>query len=644
VIVATAGHVDHGKTSLVRALTGEDTDRLPEEKRRGMSIDLGFAYLPHDDGDPIAFVDVPGHERFIRNMAAGVQGIDLALLVVAADDGPMPQTHEHLAILDLFGVPRLLAVLTKADRVGSARVDEVAVHLRALLAASRFGEVEVLAVSPVTGAGLEALRSRLVAEARLIGARPTGDRFRMNVDRAFVIDGLGLVATGTVLSGTIGANDTVQVLPAGREARVRSLRANHGEAARASAGQRCALALHGLERGEVERGDTIVDVGPAPRAKHLDVLLHPLPEAGDAFARRCQLTVHVGTSALPAQVQPLVRGGALARLGFPREVSAWHGDRVLLRDPGARRLLGAATVLDPMPSERGAARAARLAALERIAGGAAETAFGALLEAEPGLLDLEWFGRGWHLSAREVERLQAARPIATFAVRNTRHAMASARWTALCDALEQAVAAAHASQPEAIGARPAELKAALAGHAPDALPAAIDELVRAGRLVREGPRLRLPGHRPVLSAKDDALWQRVGALLAGDGGRPPRVHELAAALALEPKDVADFLQRAARAGRAYRVAPNRYFLPEAVGRLVELAVSLDEESAGNGFGAATYRDRSGLGRNLTIQVLEFLDEAGYTRRVGEVRRARKVSLEEKRPRWDARTSNPARGV
>lgn len=643
-IVATAGHVDHGKTALVRALTGEDTDRLPEEKRRGMSIDLGFAYLQRAQGDPIAFVDVPGHERFVRNMAAGVHGIDLALLVVAADDGPMPQTLEHLAIVDLLGVPRLLAVLTKTDRVAPDRVEAVAVEVRRLVAATRFGEADVLAVSLVSGDGIEALRARLVAAACSVGERTTGDRFRMHVDRAFVIDGLGLVATGTVLAGAVSAGDRVHVLPRGRAARVRSLHANHGAAARARAGQRCALALQGLARGEVERGDTIVDDGAAPRSRAIEVLLHPLPGAGEALRRRSQVAVHLGTAALAAQLAPLRYGPLLARLAFAREVSAWHGDRLLLRDPGARRLLGAATVLDPMPAERGATRGERLATLERVAGAPAEVAFGALIGRAPGLVPLGWFAAAWHLSPRELARVAAAHPVTGLAVRGVPHVMSSARWRALCDALERAVADAHAAQPEAIGPRPAALRPALAGEPVDALAAAIEALVHGGRLVREGPYLRLPNHRPVLSPHDEALWERVGPLLAADDGRPPRVHELAGRLAVEPQALAEFLQRAARAGRVHRVAPNRYFLPETVLRLVGLAVALDEASAGRGFGAAAFRDRSGLGRNLTIQVLEFLDQAGYTQRVGDVRRARKVSLEEKRPRWDARTSNPARGV
>ena len=610
-IIATAGHVDHGKTSLVRALTGVDTDRLPEEKRRGMSIDLGFAYL-----GSIAFVDVPGHERFVRNMAAGVPGIDLALLVVAADDGPMPQTREHLAILEHLGAPRLLAVLSKIDRVAPERVDEAEQELVGVLREGRFAGAQILRASSATGAGVDALRERLVHQAADIPPRVSAQRFRMHVDRAFVIDGLGLVATGTVASGAIAAGDDVQVLPAARKARVRSLRANSGEAARALAGQRCALALHGVSRDEVGRGDVLADAGPVPVSKHLDI---EVAWFGAPIARPRAVGVHLGTAMLQARLSP---HGRFARLAFPHGVSAWHGDRLLLRDPGTQRLIGAGAIVDSLPPARGAGRR------ERIAGLATEQALDALL-AEGGV-DAEWFEKVFHVAALDAPGLVA------FAVRGVRHVMHREKWDELCEQLERAVGEWHGAHPESIGPHPAEVGAPLV--------AMIDFLVDAGRLVREGPSLRLPDHRPVLSAQDEALWRQFAPLLEGDGAKPPRVHELAAQLAMEPKAVTDFLQRAARAGRVHRVAPNRYFLPGAVERLVALAVSLDEESEHHGFGAATFRDRCGLGRNLAIEVLEYLDDAGYTRRAGDLRRARKLSLEEKRPRWGARTSNPERGV
>ncbi|MGQ0511967.1 MAG: selenocysteine-specific translation elongation factor [Betaproteobacteria bacterium] len=597
-IVATAGHVDHGKTSLVRALTGVDTDRLPEEKRRGMSIDLGFAYLPATDGARIAFVDVPGHERFVRNMAAGVQGIDLALLVVAADDGPMPQTREHLQILDRLGAPRLVAALTKVDRVAPERAAEARAEVEALLATGRFAGAEVLPLSPVTGDGLDRLRKRLAEEAHRAIERDTTRRFRLHVDRAFVMDGLGLIATGTVISGSVAVGDELQVLPRGLRARVRSLRADNTAAERASAGQRCALALQGLGRGEVERGDSLA--ASAPVSKMLDVALEPFD---GARVKDGMAGVHLGTGFHTAR---LVVFGRFGRLSFPQEVSACHGDRLLLRDPGTQKLLAAGKVVDPLPPARGAARPQRLALLEAIAGKPAQDAFDALLDLEPGVLDTAWFGASFHLEPAELRRLVSARPLHAFATQ----VMREGRWREQCDRVLASLAAFHAAQPDAIGPKPAEIGSPL--------PTIVQALADDGRLLREGPRLRLPGHAPVLSREDEALWQRFAPVLPGEGLRAPRVHELSAQLQMEPKAVSAFLERAARAGRVHRVASNRYFLPESIASLVALATDLAAEYP-EGFTVRAFRDRSALGRNLTIEVLEYLDAIGATRRSRDLR-------------------------
>jgi selenocysteine-specific elongation factor len=470
VIVATAGHVDHGKTALVRALTGVDTDRLPEEKRRGMSIDLGFAYLPQAGAEAIAFVDVPGHERFVRNMTAGVTGIDLALLVVAADDGPMPQTREHLAILEHLGAPRLLAVLSKIDRVAPERLAEAETELRALVPA-----VEIMRVSSVTGEGVEALRGRLAGLAANTPARASGQRFRMHVDRAFVIDGLGLVATGTVAAGAVSPGDEVQVLPAGRKARVRSLRANNGEAVRAAAGQRCALALQGVSRDIVTRGVVVADTGPVPVSKHLDI---EVAWFGPPPARPREVGVHLGTAMLQARASP---NGGFARLAFPHGVSAWHGDRLLLRDPGTQKLLGAGVIVDSLPPARGRRH--------HVAGLGAARALEAMLA--EGMVNADWFEKVFHVATLDAPGLVA------FAVRGVRHVTRRQRWDEQCAQLERAVGAWHAAHPDSVGPRPGEVGAPLM--------ALVDHLVAAGRLAREGPSLRLPGHHPALSLQDETL-------------------------------------------------------------------------------------------------------------------------------------------
>ena len=258
-IIGTAGHIDHGKTALVKALTGVDADRLAEEKARGITIDLGFAYQRLPSGDTLGFVDVPGHERFIHNMLAGATGIDFVLLVVAADDGPRPQTIEHLAILDLLGVSRGVVALSKCDLADPERRAAVRAEITALLAPTTLAGIDILEVSAVTGEGVERLARRLAAEAERVRDRAPSGRFRLAVDRCFTLTGAGTVVTGTVFAGAVSAGDAVVVTPAGLEARVRDLRAQNAPTRRAVLGQRCALNLAGPDIGTdtIQRGDWI---------------------------------------------------------------------------------------------------------------------------------------------------------------------------------------------------------------------------------------------------------------------------------------------------------------------------------------------------------------------------------------------------
>jgi selenocysteine-specific elongation factor len=609
-IVATAGHVDHGKTTLVRALTGVDTDRLPEEKRRGMSIDLGFAYLPVPGRLPIAFVDVPGHERFLHNMVAGVQAIDLALLVVAADDGPMPQTHEHLAILRALGVQDIWVVVSKLDRVDDARAR--AVH------------DAVQGFSATVFRGQAGLRDALISRARQVEKNPEG-LFRMHVDRSFVLDGVGVVVTGTAVRGRVQAGDALTVLPGHKRVRVRSVRANNTEVSSAQAGERAALALHGVSRDEIARGHVLAAGERHPRSQRIDVQF-------SGSAKR-HVLAHFGTATAPARLSVL--GDGLARLTFEREIAIWHADRLLLRDPGTKALLGGARVLDALPPARGAAKPGRLALLARLREGSADGALTWILQDGPGVVDLDWLATNFHLD--QPPGIEGGRLFGG-------HLLTSeARWAKLREALVESVNRHHDEFPGEPG-RP--LSAVRAACTPEygkpLLDAVLQEALAEGALERWGTHLRLPGHRVALSPAEQALWERVGPLLDADGGKPARVFELAETLGLEPKEVEAFLVRASLAGLAVRVARNRFFAPAAVERMVSLARRLDEESEGAGFAAARFRDRSGLGRNLTIEVLEFLDECGYTKRRGDLRRVN--DMEEKRPRWGARTSNPSRGV
>jgi selenocysteine-specific elongation factor len=342
--VGTAGHIDHGKTWLVRALTGKDTDRLPEEQARGISIDLGYAPLELPDGRRMSLVDVPGHERFVRAMIAGATGIDVFLLVIDAREGARPQTLEHLAVLRLLGVDHGVVALTKADAVDEETLELAAEEARELVPGA-----EVVAVSAKTGTGLDELRAAL---ARLpADERDTAGATRLHVDRVFTLDGVGTVATGTLWSGSIAAGDTLRAEPGGRTVRVRSVQVHDAPVERAHAGQRVAVNLASLERRELSRGDVLVEPGSYRSSYRLDVRLTelaPVPAAA---------TVHVGTRAVPARV---VRDGDYAQLRLASPVVAARGDRVVLR---TETTVGGGIVLDPAPPRR--FDPSRLAALER---------------------------------------------------------------------------------------------------------------------------------------------------------------------------------------------------------------------------------------------------------------------------------------
>ena len=386
VIVATAGHVDHGKTALVRALTGVDTDRLPEEKRRGLTIDLGFAYHPLDSGHVLGFVDVPGHERFVRNMLAGVGAVDLALVVVAADDGVMPQTREHAAILDLLGVTECIAVVSKTDKVGVARAAEVCVEADSLLSATGMRGAEVHQVSVLSGAGMDALAAALRKRALGLAARAANGRFRLCIDRVFTLKGTGLVVTGTVHAGVASTGERLVVTPGGHEARIRGIHAQDRPAGHARAGERCALNLsgRGIGPGTIARGAWVVDHALHAPSDRIDVRLRVLP--GETRALRHWTPVHVHLAASHSTARVAVLGaGSIAPGGdgrvqvvLDRPLHVLAGDRIVIRDQSATRTMGGGMVIDPFSPRRGRARPARLAWLDAIEGlGPEQTGTGA---------------------------------------------------------------------------------------------------------------------------------------------------------------------------------------------------------------------------------------------------------------------------
>jgi selenocysteine-specific elongation factor len=622
-IIAMAGHVDHGKTSLVQALTGVDTDRLPEEKARGLTIDLGFAYLPLPEGRLVGFVDVPGHQRFIRNMLAGVGNVDHALIVVAADDGVMPQTIEHVEILDLLGVARATVALTKVDKVEAGRCDEVEAQIRALLGAARIEMDHVFRTSVRTGEGVAALLAHVTTQAQAHVAAPPSGRFRLAVDRAFTLRGIGVVVTGSVYAGTVRTGETVTVAPAGHAARVRALRIHDSDMASVQAGDRCAIQLSGIALDDMRRG-VWVTAGPNQATQRIDVELRLLARERP-LRHWAPAHLHIGAEDLTCRIALLsvktLQPGetALAALHLDRPVAAWAMQTFILRDQSAQRTLGGGRVLDPLPLAR-QNNVVRLARLDALSAPDAGAAFAGMLAASVRGFDLDTFERSWNLMSAESETLVVAYQARVFADGNTKIAVHVGHWKALLDETVEALRAHHRSHPERLGLNETEIHAALRPQvAGSLLRSAVAELCEADILARRGVILHLPGHAAQPTVAEADLWQLVEPALAADGVRPPRVRELVDRLGIALGPLESFLTRVEQLGWVHRVADNRYFLPATLDELERIADRLAAECSDGTFTAADFNRESGIGRNLTIQVLEYFDRIGITQREGDRR-------------------------
>ncbi|HRO60101.1 MAG TPA: selenocysteine-specific translation elongation factor, partial [Burkholderiaceae bacterium] len=422
-IIGTAGHIDHGKTTLVAALTGISGDRLPEERARGMSIELGYAWLDTPGADPgrrIGFIDVPGHERLVHTMLAGAGGIDFALLLVAADDGVMPQTREHLAVLSLLGLERGAAVITKTDVVDADRVAAVLAEARSLLARSSLAAAPVLPVSARSGDGIDALRALLFEAAREPAGRFVGETgFRLAVDRAFVLDGVGTVVTGTVHGGQVAIGDTLALVPSNHrlEGRVRGLQVHGRRVERAGAGQRCAISLAGLSKGQVERGQWLTEPAIAQASDRIDVQIDLWHEEARPLRSGTRVHLHLGAAATIGSVVILDAPGAgdalapaasaRAQLVLREPVGAWHGDRVVLRDASASRTLAGGAVLDVFAPARYRRTPQRLAELDACALPTAAERLAGLLAAAPFGIELRRWARGQGAAVEALPPLPA---------------------------------------------------------------------------------------------------------------------------------------------------------------------------------------------------------------------------------------------
>lgn len=629
VVVGTAGHIDHGKSTLVRALTGTDPDRLPEEKQRGITIDLGFAHL-EAEGIALSFVDVPGHERFVHNMLAGATGIDVLMLVVAADESVMPQTREHLGICRLLGLRTGLVALTRIDLAGPELTDVAEDEVRDLCRGTFLENAPIVRVSGTTGEGLDSLRGALVAQARAVPPRASGPWPRLPVDRVFASRGFGTVVTGTLAGGALRTGDVLCVIPGGGAARVRGLQVHGAAVGEAGPHRRVAVNLQGVDRADIARGQVLAPHDRAITTLVFDAAVDVLGDAPAALAHDQRVRLHHGTAEimarlrlpLPGTIAPGARGVCQLRLEAP--LAALPGDRFVLRRFSPVTTLAGGTIVDldpprwrradPAWTEQAAALAAADEAGRLLHAARRRGPSGLALAAAPRLGLAPEVARSAALSLSTGRN--AALVLLAGEVLLAREAEAQ-----LAKRLRQELSRHHRERPLEPGLAPERLRAALApGISPDAFRALLDRFAGDGGIVVRPDAVRLSSHRTDPEGPEKERYDRMRAVLEASGLQSLGEDEWLAAAGADPAG-RPLLAFALRRGDALRLSDGSFVSGTAFASLCDRLRA--ESAAGRAtFDVTAFKDLFGLTRKYAIPLLEKLDDLGITQRVGNQRRIR----------------------
>lgn len=599
-IIATAGHVDHGKTALLQAITGVNADRLPEEKARGMTIDLGYVYWPQPDGQITGFIDVPGHEKFLSNMLSGIGGIDHVLLIVAADDGVMPQTREHLAILQLSGRPSLTVAITKIDCVTAQRRQEVGQQIRTLTEQLGWREVELFPTSVVSGEGIAALATHLQRLPASVSQRDAP--FRLAIDRVFNVKGIGLVVTGTALSGNIRVGDSLWLSGVNRQVRVRGLHVQNQPAQMASGGQRVALNLSGpVEKAEIKRGDWLLTSLPQAPCDRIIVTL----EQHQPLRQGQPLHLHHGARHITGRISLLE--GNLAELLLDSPLWLADNDRLILRDISARQTLAAARVLLLASPKRGKRQPAFLTWLHQLENAQSDAESVTLyLQQQPCPMSaLSWARQ---LNEDTLLNLPITPPPAIV----DGHMILPETIQAWQQRLLDEIARYHGSHSDRPGLGRDRLRRMALPDRPAPLAnGLIDGLVNAGRLINSRGWLHLPDFTIRFESQEEAIWLQAESLFTDKSWW---VRDLARELNTPEEITRQTLRKAAQSGLIIAIVKDRYYSHQQISRFADII--RQRASEGLSSSAGDFRDRLGTGRKLAIQILEFFDRCGFTRRRG----------------------------
>ncbi|HXF58588.1 MAG TPA: selenocysteine-specific translation elongation factor [Candidatus Saccharimonadales bacterium] len=632
VVIGTAGHIDHGKTALVRRLTGIDTDRLKEEKERGISIDLGFAHRTLPSGRRIAIVDVPGHERFVKNMLAGATGVDLVLLVIAADEGVMPQTREHLAIVNLLRVTRGVVALTKSDLVDEETLQVVRAEVEELLAGTLLRDIPILAVSSVTGSGFEELIGALETAVEQTSGRSAEGVARLPIDRVFPVEGIGTVVTGTLWNGAVRTGDTLELQPSGKSVRVRQVQVHDTTVEEAQAGQRVALAIHGVARESVTRGDWLTTPGRFRPSHLLDVRLELLDSAPKPLGSRSRLRCHLGASEILGRAVLLDRdrlapgeaGWAQLRLEAPATAAA--GDRVVIRSYSPALTIAGATVVDPAPPKRSRLMPGDSARLDTLLSGSAMEKLAALA-AEAGSAGIAGEGASVRLGSMGGSITEAASAAVAAAIAVDAEAklvrlkdgrlLTPESWRRALEDVVKAVSRYAEENRLRDGIPKGDLKSLLAKELPGPVfDEALEILLVGGRLSLRGDRVTLPKAGPALSSKQEQVIGEMERRLSEKGFQVPDVSELTRGIA--PSDrPGELVRYLVDSGRAVKVTSELLYPRELWNELEGRLRAHFRKSPTLSMGA--FKDLAQVSRKYAVPLLEHLDRTGLTRREGDDR-------------------------
>ncbi len=627
-IIGTAGHIDHGKTSLIKALTGKDTDRLKEEKERGISIDLGFAHLALPDGSEAGIVDVPGHERFIRNMLAGAHGIDMVLFTVAADDGVMPQTEEHLDIVHLLGVRTALFVITKVDLVSEARVREVEEEIEILTFETALEGSRVAHFSAVSGEGLEKVRTGIVEILERIDRPAPSGFFRLPVDRVFVLQGHGVIVTGTGLAGEVRTGDHVHAVPGGQKFRVRSIQVHGQSVESAGWGQRVALNLTGQDRGALERGHMICHEELTLASTRFDAHLEVRPAAAKGIKNHQRVRIHLGTAERMGKliflgdvekVEP--KETAYCQVLLTEPLLVMRGDHFIVRDETAQKTLGGGEVVDPRARRHRRREQDVEERLRTLREGDTPERIRGFLDGDASLATgVDAICQFLNLKRDETrDWLEQTEGLRSFDSERERVYTTEDKWNGFRERLRSALEAFHKGHPLAPGMDLEEVRARLAAGVSARLFRDLADLLAAeGVCVRDGNHLRLPDHRVELGAREKSLSAEIAAALARNPLAPPYLKEIEKAVGVERPKLNEVIRVMERQGEVVRVTTELYYLKASIDRIKGDLYSYFETH--EEMSAATFRDILQSSRKYTIPVLEHFDRTGVTMRVGDVRK------------------------